>query len=345
MLQVVRHIVLITLLTSNNIYASAPAESNKLTATLFSQLPDNCPTPDAFDIAPDGSLTLTCPNYSNRKLEGELFSLDKNGNVTHLATVPRIDKNNKANPMGLAYGPDGALYVADSRGPKHGRILKLTFEGKKIVSSDIVASGLNPNGLRYHQGYLYATQPKMPRVKTTKSTSVVYRFKASDRNIKVTNTLADENIIFSVETQNPDRQFGLDGLVFDQKGHLYTTDFGDGIIYKLTLDQQKSVQTQELYAQVPNTVGVDGMAIDLKGNLYLAGFSQNQILKVNTQGAVSIIADYPDNDGSNGQLDQPADLIVYEDKLIISNFDLMVSKGMLNTKHSKPYTLSVIDLK
>jgi sugar lactone lactonase YvrE len=344
MLQVVIPLALITLLTSVNTNASAPGESNKLTAKLFSQLPDNCPTPDAFDLAPDGSLTLTCPNYANRKLEGELFRLGKTGNVTHLATVPRIDKNNKANPMGLAYGPDGALYVADSRGPKHGRILKLTFEGKKIVSSDIVASGLNPNGLRYHQGYLYATQPKMPKVKTTKSTSVVYRFKASDRDIKVTNTLADENIIFSVETQNPDRQFGLDGLVFDQKGYLYTTDFGDGTIYRLTLDDQGQVAQSEIYAQAPNTAGIDGMSIDQVGNLYLAGFSQNQILKVNTQGTVSIIADYPDNDGSNGQLDQPADLIVYGNKLIISNFDLMVSKGMLNSKHSKPYTLSVIDL-
>jgi len=99
-----------------------------------------------------------------------------------------------------------------------------------------------------------------------------------------------------------------------------------------------------IYAQAPNTAGIDGMSIDQAGNLYLAGFSQNQILKVDTQGTVSVIADYPDNDGSNGQLDQPADLIVYDNKLIISNFDLMITEGMLNTKHSKPYTLSVINL-
>ncbi|MGJ8679447.1 SMP-30/gluconolactonase/LRE family protein [Paraglaciecola sp.] len=313
-------------------------------AKLFANLPDNCPTPDAFDIAPNGSLTLTCPNYANRKLQGELYSLSAEGLVTHLVTVPKLKQKNKANPMGLAYGPEGELYIADSRGPKNGRILRLTFNNNKIESTQVIASGLNPNGLRYHQGYIYVTQPKMPKVKSKKSTSAVYRFKATDSNLKMTNTLADTHIIFSVETQNPVRQFGLDGLVFDQQGRLYTTDFGDGTIYRLTLNKDGLVTNKETYAQVPNTTGVDGMAIDPAGNLYLAGFSQNQILKVDTQQKVTVIADYPDNNGSNGQLDQPADLIVYKNKLIISNFDLMVSKGMLNSKHSKPYTLSVIDL-
>jgi sugar lactone lactonase YvrE len=344
MLSNLRRFALLSVVTAAFLQPFTIMADSLTPAKLFANLPDNCPTPDAFDVAPDGSLTLTCPNYANRKLQGELFSLSAKGKVTHLATVPKLKQKNKANPMGLAYGPEGELYIADSRGPKNGRILKLTFKNNKVDSSQVIASGLNPNGLRYHQGYIYVTQPKMPKVKSKKSTSAVYRFKATDSNLKMSNTLADKHIIFSVETQNPDRQFGLDGLVFDQQGRLYTTDFGDGTIYRLTLNDDGVVTHKEIYAQVPNTTGVDGMAIDATGNLYLAGFSQNQLLKVNTQGTVSIIADYPDNNGSNGQLDQPADLIVYKNKLIISNFDLMVSKGMLNSKHSKPYTLSVIDL-
>ena len=59
---------------------------------------------------------------------------------------------------------------------------------------------------------------------------------------------------------------------------------------------------------------------------------------------MELLAHYPDNDGAEGGLDQPADVIVYNGKLIISNFDLMVVQGMINSKHGKPYTISYLDL-
>ncbi len=67
--------------------------------------------------------------------------------------------------------------------------------------------------------------------------------------------------------------------------------------------------------------------------------------QLDTNRKVTVIAQYSDNDSANGELDQPADLIVYGDKLYISNFGLMVEPGMVNTKHSTPFTISVIDLK
>ncbi|MDO6721227.1 SMP-30/gluconolactonase/LRE family protein [Psychrosphaera sp. 1_MG-2023] len=311
-------------------------------ATLFANLPQQCVTPDAFDVAPNGSLTLSCPNFANRKLQGELFSLTQNGTVKHLATVPSLSLKTKANPMGIAYGPDGGLYIADSRGAKHGRILKMNFRGDTLISTEVIASGFNPNGLRFHNGYLYATQLNLPKVKSKTPTSGIYQFNATDRNVMVNNTLNDKQLIFTVEstTNKP----GLDGIAFDSKGNLYSGHISDGTVYRFTFDAQQNISSQQIYAKVPAASGIDGMAFDSEDNLYLAGFAQNQILKIDTNKQVSVIAEYLDNDGSNGQLDQPADLIVYNNKLIISNFDLMVQEGFRNTKHSKPYTLSMIDL-
>lgn len=320
----------------------ALAEQN--TTKLFSILPDNCPTPDAFDIAPNGSLTLSCPNFANRKLEGELLSLSENGEVTHLATVPRLAENKKSNPMGIAYGDDGSLYVADSRGVKKGRILILTFVENKLVNTEIIASGLNPNGLRYHKGAIYATQLNMPKVKSDKNTSGIYRFLETDRNLRVTNTLEDKNLIFHTQTNNPDKQIGLDGLAFDSNGYLYTANLGDGTVHKLTLNDSGVVVSQEIFATAPASASVDGMIFDEKDNMYLAGFASNQIIKITPDRDISVLVDFPDNDGSDGQLDQPADLMVYKNKLVISNFDLMVGKGFENTKHSKPYTISYLTL-
>ena len=335
-------LLLLSLISSVFVHANPTILTT--TTQHFATLPDNCPTPDAFDIAPDGSLTLSCPNFANKNLEGELFSLNHRGEVSHLVSVPRLKEKNKANPMGIAYGPDGALYVADSRGVKQGRILKLSFDGRKLINTEVIATGLNPNGLRYFKGALYATQLTMPKVKSTNNTSGIYRIDVNARNLQLSNTLADPQLIFSVETQNPQKQIGLDGLAFDSKGHLYTANMGDGIVYKLTLDDAGQVTTTEDYAKVPWQASVDGMTFDQYDNMYLAGFASNQLFKIDSQQNVTVLADYPDNDGTNGQLDQPADLLVYGDKLIISNFDLMVGNGMENTQHGKPYTLSYFPL-
>jgi len=318
--------------------------ANLQSAQLFANLPENCPTPDAFAIAPNGSLTLSCPNFANKKLQGELFSLSPKGEVSHLATVPTLALKSKANPMGIAYDEKGALYVADARGIKKGRILKLTFNKNTLDKTEVIATGINPNGLRYFNGGIYITQLKMPKVKSTHMTSAIYRFDASDRNLHMENTLADTHLIFSVETKNPDVQVGLDGIAFNSKGELFTANLGDGEVYKLIINQQGKVVDKALYASVSKTARVDGIIFDNKDNLYLAGFGQNQIFKIDTNKHITKIADYPDNDGSNGQIDQPADLIIYQNKLIISNFDLMKGKGLRNSKHSKPYTLSYIDL-
>lgn len=322
----------------------AHSENLPIKPQLFANLPDNCPTPDAFAIAPDGTLTLSCPNFANKQLEGELFSISKNGDVRFLLTVPRLSENKKSNPMGIAYGDDGGLYIADARGINKGRILKLNIENNKLLNTEVIASGLNPNGLRYHQGGIYVTQLKMPRIKSPKMTSGIYRFNKTDRNIRVDNTLNDKQLIFHVQTQNPDKQIGLDGIAFDSNGFLYTTNLGDGIVYQLELNNSGKVINNVHFADVPRQASIDGMAFDKANNLYLAGFASNQIFKITPDKKVMLLAESPDSNGSMGQLDQPADLIVFGEKLVISNFDLMTGKGMKNSQHSKPYTLSFLPL-
>lgn len=314
------------------------------TAKLFVNLPDYCPTPDAFDIAPDGSLTLSCPNYADKTKPGVLMRISNDGKVSKLTEIPVLEVTGMAKPMGIAYDEEGALYVCDNQTNK-GRILRLTFKENQLISTEVVAYGFNSiNGIRYHNNHVYITQTQLPKLKKDKVVGGVYRFQTTDRNIKVNNDQSDPNLIYTSTNQNKNRQVGLDGLVLNKKGELYVGNLGDAIIYKLTLNNDGKPIQEEVYAKLPINSSPDGINIDEQGNLYVAGFAQNQIFKIDTNKNVELLAHYPENDGANGGLDQPADVIVYDGKLIISNFDLMITKGMINTKHSEPYTISYLEL-
>ncbi|WP_372775227.1 SMP-30/gluconolactonase/LRE family protein [Mangrovibacterium sp.] len=307
----------------------------------FAELPDDCPTPDAFAISPDGSLFLSCPNYADNSLPGLLVRVNSDGTIIRIAEVPGIDLGTSARPMGIDFAPDGSLYVCANP-----RILRYSFVNDSVAQIETIAEGINgPNGLKINGDNLFVTVPKLPKINTAKNTSGVYRFKLTDRNIEVKSDSTDSNLLFTTQTQNPKRQFGLDGIAFDHSGDLYVGDFGDAIIYKLKLSETGTIESKEVYTTFPDSTGIDGMIFDQDGNLYVTGFSQNQLWKIDNNRKASIIADYPDNDGCHGELDQPVDLTIWEDKLIISNFDLMTGEGFVNTAHSKPYTLSFIPLR
>jgi len=269
-----------------------------------------------------------------------LVRVNEDGTITKIAEVPGIEPGTSARPMGIDFAPDGSLYVCANP-----RILRYSFEKDSVIRIETIAEGVNgPNGLKIQGDDLFVTVPKLPKFDTKINTSGVYRFKLTDRNIEVKSDSMDSNLLFTTQTQNPKRQFGLDGIAFDHSGNLYVGDFGDAIIYKLKLTEGGILQSKEIFSDFPDSTGIDGMAFDDDGNLYVTGFSQNQLWKIDKNRVASVIADYPDNDGRNGELDQPVDLAIWDDKLIISNFDLMTGEGFVNTAHSKPYTLSFIPL-
>ena len=329
--------ILLVILAIKAIEAQQPAK-------LFAVLPSYCPTPDAFAIAPDGRLILSCPNFADNNQLGVLVRIAENGAISKFADVPVLEESGKAQPMGIAFDEHGVLYVCDNQ--SKGRLLSMTFDNDSLVKTEVVAYNFKSiNGIRYHEGALYVTQTSLPKFNTKGVSSGVYRFNSSDRNIKMNNDATDANLIYSEETKNPDRQVGIDGLVFAPDGHLIIGNLGDARLTKLFLSKEGSVIKTELYAQLPLNSAPDGIHTDNDGNIYVAGFAQNQIFKIDHNKEVQLLAEYPDNNGANGELDQPADLIVYNGKLVISNFDLMVTKGMKNSTHGKPYTLSYIELK
>ena len=268
--------------------------------------------------------------------------------------VPLVKETGHAFPMCIAFGPDGDLYICDNQGwsgkPEllfKGRILRLRIRNDKVVKTTVVAYGMeHPNGIRVHRNHIYLTHSLLSKVKDPSGlmVSCVYRFSLDDENIEITNTLKDRHIITTFLTRNKNIQYGADGIEFDKAGNLYVGNFGDGAVHKITFNDDGSVRDNKVWAKDPAQLkSTDGMIIDAEGNLYIADFCANAVAKVAPNGKVTRIAQSPDTDGFNGELDQPGEPIIWQGKLVVTCFDLVVNDQNVNTKHEMPATMSELE--
>lgn len=324
-------------------------------STLFAKLPEYISTPDGMTIDAEGNLILACPNYADQSLPGCIVKIDKDKNITKWVDVPVHPETGLASPMGIAFGPDGDLYVCDNQGwpgkpelIEKGRILRLRIKDNAVEKCTVVAYNMeHPNGMRIRDGYVYVTQSTLNKVKdpSGKLVSCVYRFALDDENIEITNTLADKNILTTFITHNPDDQYGVDGIEFDHDGNLLVGNFGDGAVYKVTFNEDLSVKSNEVWAQdLSQLITTDGMFMAEDGNLYIADFCGNAIVRVSPDAKVECIAKSPDCDGLDGGLDQPGEPIIWNGVLVASCFDLVTGGDNVNTGHEMPATLAQLEI-
>ena len=323
---------------------------------LFTLLPEKLAcTPDGMAIHGSGELVLSCPNFADLSMPSCVLRIDRERNIRKWFDVPKNPYTGEARAMGIEFGPDGDLYMVDNPGwtgrPEliyTGRILRLRLNEEGVVQCTVVADNMeHPNGIRIRGDYMYVTQSCMTRQKTEsgKLMSCVYRFPLDAEGIHCTNTLADPDILLTFITENPKCQYGVDGIVFDAEGNLYIGNFGDGAVHKITFHGDGTVKENKIWAQDgENLKSTDGMTIDRFGNIYVADFSANAIARIAPDGTVRRMACSPDTDGFHGELDQPGEPIVWNDKIIVSCFDLVTDDDKVNTAHEIPATMAMLDI-
>lgn len=337
----------------------------------FAHLSAEYNTPDGMGMSPNGDIVLSVPNFNNANLlERGLIKeaspafmavIRKDNSIEHWYDFKPEDLHpvtGKVGPMDCAFGPDGNLYINDRHwfyNKEHqSRILRINVKDGKAVDVDVVVTGMmSCNGMYWKGNTLFVTESVLQKTDSGMY-SGVYAFPIEELKKEKPVHLkpfdsgeGDEHLVVTFKSFNR-LGSGADGITFDDNGYLYTTVIEEGTIYKSRLDKNNKAVETTLFVKDGRIIGPDGLIFSSKYKMFfLADFLANAIYAIDLEGKVYTLHKNGDTDGKDGSLDQPAEVILRGDELLIVNMDMAwASKGYaVNKEVDMEFNISKIDLK
>ena len=323
---------------------------------LLTTLPDSLNTPDGMALAPDGRVFLSVPNLADNAKPAHIIELTSTGYRPFINSLPPEPSTGKAAPMDLAFGPDGNLYYAENQYENSkefkSRLMRVRMKNGQPGSIETAVDNFAlANAVVWKGNTIYVTDSQWDLPGNDKG-SAVLRFELAELNrgtVHLKPKTMDPHVLatFTTTVNETGVDNGADGLDYDSQGNFYTGSFGDGTIYKMTLDAAGKLLKQEVVAlQGAKIPCVDGLIIDRKTDkLYLCNSRENaiEVVDLRHNNAVSTLARNADTDGTGGLLDQPAEVLLKGQELLVTDFD-KPEKHFVNQKSDAPHTMSVIGL-
>ena len=246
------------------------------------------------------------------------------------------------------------VQFANENPGNNSRVLRIPLDEDYNPAGDpvvLIEGMVVANAVIIRDGYLYVSDTNMvpkkdPADPNEPQVSGIFRVKLDEEGTKLSlPLLEDPHLVAILKTYNPDCAFGADGLTFDAAGNLYCGNFADGTMHKIAAeDLGKPAKEAPVWTKAPFMKSCDGIFYDAKTDkIYVADSIANAVQIVSLDGSVQCLAVDEENDGSDGRLDQPCEVIVRGDEVIASNMDFPVPGGV-NKTWDEPYTISVIKI-
>lgn len=324
---------------------------------LLATFPDSLNTPDGLALAPDGRVLLSIPNMADNKYPARILELTATGYKTFVKNLPVEPTTKKATPMDLAFGPDGNVYYAENQYENSkdfkSRLMRIRMKnGQPGAIETVVDHFALANGVVWKGNDLYVTDSQWDLPADDKGSAIMH-FTLAELSkpgpVHLKPKTKDPHVLaqFTTAVNETEVDNGADGIDYDSQGNLYTGSFGDGKFYRVKLKPDGTYASQEVVAvQGAKIPCIDGLVIDRKTDkAYICSSRLNAIDVVDLKsGAHTVLARNGDTDGANGLLDQPAEVLLKGNQLIVSDYD-NPNKHFVNSKSDAPHTESVIDLK
>jgi len=326
---------------------------------LFLSLGEDCNVPDGLALDRDNNIILSVPNYLfEGKYPGKLMKITFTGGKASASVfymLPAHPESGKVHPMGLEIGPDGNIYIADNQyfinTDYKSRLLKVIVKDGKAVGCEVAVDGFKlANAVRWKGNDVYVSDTFFD-LPGKKHQSGIYRISLDEMNrgkVTLLPGAKDPHLLVQLTAKDfgkDEETAGADGVCFDSKGNLYTGNFGDGVMTKVTFKPDGSVASQKIIDDT-SIECCDGITCDTRTDqVYITNSLNNSVHILDTKtNKMRLLWVNDDDDGAGGLLDQPCEPLIRGDQLIVVNFD-MTFPGLKNQTNDEFNTLSVFNLK
>jgi hypothetical protein len=332
--------------------SSEPVAQSSPQSELLVELPPGCNTPDAMTLLPDGGFLLSMPNFNNLEEGSLLMKITSENQAEKFFDLPIHPNTGKPiGPLGVCSAPSGDIFLADYQmtGERESRVLKIVMQDGKPERIEPVVTGFHvSNAVICRDGYLYVSETQID-IEVKPVTSGVFRFSLEELNagpvVLAENETEDPHFLAAIVIHNEQLPLAADGLCFDSEGNLYIGNFADGTVHRFEFDDEGKVKSNTVFAQDEAMKSADGLFMDQQtGVIYVADSKANAVQMVFPDGSVKTLSQNGDTDGLDGGMDQPCEVLLRGDKVIVSNMDWPVP-GCINQTYNLPATLSVIPKK
>ena len=240
--------------------------------------------------------------------------------VTQVGTMP-----GPCSPSGIAFGPDGRLYVTGGNAPANDTIFALR-PGTAATTATVFATGVPAaNGLAFDQrGTLWASDGG-------NAGGIVYRIAPSGgagveafRVPAMTNSIGVGQQNGSLQGVTPNtpavQNIVANGIVLTRDGNLVVADTARGALWDVRLDSAGRVTSpvgcdetftadtlclDAVRVEHPALEGADGIALDAAGRIWVDANERNTIAVVDERGGVTEFFRNPVEESTSRRNDGP----------------------------------------
>jgi sugar lactone lactonase YvrE len=271
--------------------------------------------------------------------------------------IPAPSATAQCSPSGLAFGPDGLLYVAEGD-----RIYRFLPDAARPQMAELFASGLpGTNGLAFDRaGNLWTGdgttgQGRIWRIDPQGVATEMFRIQAMANLVNTSEgvggvgrdvrTLPPGTITATPTSRNAADTLGsqplvANGLAFDRNGTLFVADTARGAIWRVRVHPNGNVVAElgcdttfpsntlcleHILVSHPLLEGIDGIALDVSGNIWGVANERNAIVVTRPNGrVVEVFRNEPDaltQLRNDGPLEFPTSPVIAGHRFCTANSD------------------------
>ncbi|HUP29052.1 MAG TPA: SMP-30/gluconolactonase/LRE family protein [Usitatibacter sp.] len=281
----------------------------------------------------------------------------KSPSLTIVGLIPAPSATGNCSPSGLAFGPDGRLYVTQTD-----RIYRFTPNSSAPPTAELFASGIpGTNGMAFDRaGNLWTGDGttgvgRVWRISTAGAVREMFRVQPMANEVNLAagiggigrdvRSLGPGTITVTATSRNASNTLGsqplvANGIMVTRNGNILVADTARGAIWLARIDRDGEVSSrmgcdttftantlcmENVYVSHPLLEGADGIVLDVAGGIWVSANERNAVVYIYPNREVLEVYRSPVDPvtklRNKGKLETPTSPILFDHKFCTANSD------------------------